>query len=1357
MGRIARVTSMGPIHSAGLKTNRIPSDAFRECVRGTLIDLDLVSADIRALLEVECGGAAAARAFFAVFEFFSATPDLERLENSLRDQLVPTDTDPLGWLGFRHNVQRWAIFKNQPEPDGRILRQHVVQLITKRRPQPIRQDFAVPDGYRPPSQVFHQTFRARISNDVHSITVVWGSPGRGKSTYLSFLTEELQKNGAALIRHHYFLSAEDSNSNRTSFIEISASLIDQLFACYPEAMAGISEELNNLRTILIQAAANLAEMERRLYIVIDGLDHVWRDTCRVDHLNHLFNEILPLPPNVSLIVGTQKVPDEQLPGRLLTIAKNDDWVEIPRMDEVAVHRWVLQQDKARPLILRFDPPPDRRAEMMDGIAKAFFEMSQGHPLHLIYAYETLIHAGGATSADDVKELPACPDGDIRTYYQGLWVRLSARAKNGLHMMAGSDFFWPRLGIRQVLGDFSEIDFLLEARNSGMVPFHSSLFAWVRERSDHAECYQALLPKIISWLANDAPDYWRWGWLWLARAQNGDYTDLMTGATRNWVIDSLAKGWPDRQIENILSAAEEKCFEDADYPRTLAIRSLKTRVSNAREFQSRDFAAYRATALAISHNRQQTLNLLDDIHGLDDDEVLNLACGGPEELSTQTFPACFGELARRVNVWILLRHRSARDFTKLSDYLIAISARMDVEAVRRTLAYVRGFKTPEPHVSRFIRLLGDAQNIDGLQFIRKTLRSERWKVQRRMADDALVRVGSLIGADVSALVAPGVEEISLFTACWFLWRDRNANYTVHLNPLPANLLRERYSVAENPDVEQFYYDSFWGALRAGLIGGAEEHSITFSRLNEANAGWLATGLDNLKQTARAIATRRLVPTFSAIYVASKDIASVEWGASTQREYAQYRAFRDALLRIAIDLHLLGVTDLANTKVPASELTIARRSAHWSDEIWVIHNAERRTRLLDKAGAAALLDDEARRLLENVTEFSERSERWTQLADLARIYQSSRAEEFLAHAAECLVGYGHHKDVSVMDVLDAVVQLGKRDPAVTLARVDKLAAIIDVITEFTDGDEMDHVRSKFIEVVAQVASCRLFSLYDHHLSNDEYLYADKCLIEFMKTVSLESREGAALARTLLDERTLGVLERRVTCETTARALLNKQDSFLGRTPRPYDELNENLKRTSNHQNGASAFDPTLFAPDDFAGLVKAIDPLADDSGLLMSKWLHHWKTEGRGSQALRAILTYFETNAITHPAERILDEAFLVSLAVEGKDAAYPWLVRAHIYRQGWQSYWTSETEIVTRLELAARYYADRWQQYIEDTSAPAPYYRRRGFGLVVGYKYLVRFLTLVGQTDLADAITTTLVSTLVEDVRDQPIPEASWFH
>lgn len=1354
---LARVAAMGPIHSAVLKTNRKPSAEFAKCLKGTQVELDLLPKEIRKLAESACGGVTEAKAFFSVFDFHGCSQDLDGYENYLRDQLVPTDTDSLGWLVFRDNVQRWATYKNQPDPDGRILWGHVAQLITKRRPQSIRQDFIVPDDYGPPSEVFSKSFRGRITKDDNPITILWGTPGRGKSTYLSYLVQELQREGAAVTRHHYFLSAEDSSTNRISFVEISTSLMDQLYVRHPEAMAGVTEEAGKLRSAIEIAAGNLAAKGQRLYIVIDGLDHVWRDTQRVDQLNHVFNELLPLPPNVSLIVGTQRVPDEQLPGKLLTIAKDDDWVEIPRMDEIAVHRWVVQQDKARPLTLRFDPTPERRGELIDEVAKAFFNISQGHPLHLIYAYEALIREGRPTSAEEVQLLPSCPDGDIRTYYKWLWVHLNADARNALHMLAGSDFFWPSLGIRQVLGDFSKIDYLLEPRHVGMVPFHSSIFAWVRERSDHAESYQALLPKIINWLANDAPEYWRWGWLWLAKAQAGDFTDLLAGATRDWVVESLVKGWPDRQIENILAAAEEKAFEDGDLPLAVSIRSLKTRVLNAREFQSRDFAVYRATALAVSCNRQQLLNLLDDIYDLTDSEVTELGRLSPRDMSSQILPACFNELARRVNAWIVLRHRPAEEFTKLSDQLLSLGALMDKETVRRTLSYARGFKEAEPHVLWLIRLLGDAQNIEGLQLIRKTLSGAKWKDHRRLISDALMRAASFLGADARELVPFGNEPLSAFAACWFLWRDRDAKLEVHVPLVPTDLIRERYSFGENTDVASFFYDAFWIALYAGLCARGNDYSMIHPGLGEDELGWLPQGLAKLEEIARGLTEGRVAPTFSAVYAEAGDVEPVNRGSASERDYEQYRAFAQALRRIAIDLHFLGISDSGNTKVPASELSRARQSTYWSDEIWVTRNAGDRIPLLDKDGAAALLTDEANVLSVKVTEFNERSGRWTELANLALLYEDGRQAEFLAHAAECLVGYGWHKDLGALDVLDAVVQLSVKDSTVTRARIDTLVPIIDVITEFTDGDETNYVRSELIKVVAKVAPERLPSLYARHLSADDYSYADECLIELVKVMDLGSPEGAALARTFLDERTLGVLEDRAVNEPAASALLAGQNAFLGRALKTRGGTKKTEEELSEPEKEAARVDPTSFNYEDFHAVAKAAAEVHYRSRKeFVAKWLHHWRAQGKISRALCSVLSYFEMSETTHDVEEILDEAFHVSLEVEGKDVAYKWLVKAHIYRHGWQSNWTSETEIMTRITLAANHYPDRWLQYIKDTSVPAPLYRRQRYSIVLGYKYLVRFLVLVGQIELADKITTAFVDSLVAEVREQPIQETPWF-
>jgi hypothetical protein len=1354
---LARVTAMGPIHSAGLKTNRIPSLEFSKCLNGVRVDINLLPKEIRESVDLACGGVAEATAFFLSFDFWGGLPDLDKYENYLHDQLVPTDTDSQGWHVFRHSVRNWAIFKNQPEPNGHILREHVVQLITKRRPQPIRQDFIVPDGYGPPSEAFDKSIRGRISKDDKPITILWGTPGRGKSTYLSYLTQELQNDGAAVTRHHYFLSLQDSSSNRISFIEISTSLMHQLNARHPEAMAGISEEPDKLSYVVKVAAGNLAAVGKRLYIVVDGLDHVWRDTQRVDQLNHLFNELLPLPPNVSLIIGTQRVTDDQLPGRLLMIANDDDWVEIPRMDEVAVHRWVVQQDKARPLILKFNPMPERRNEMIDEIAAAFFNISQGHPLHLIYAYEGLIRAGCPTSAEEVELLPPCPDGDIRTYYRGLWVRLSAGAKNALHMLAGSDFFWPSLGIRQVLGDFSEIDYFLEPRNVGMIPFHSSVFAWVRERADHTESYQALLPKIINWLTNDAPEYWRWGWLWLAKAQAGDFGDLLSGVTRDWVVESFTKGWPDQQIENILAVAEAKTFEAGDLPQTLYLRSLKTRVSNAREFQSRNFAAYRASALSVSKNHQQTLNLLDDIHNLTDSEVTELARLGPEEMSSQILPACINELARRVNAWIALRHRSGREFTELSDQLLSVSALMDEEVVRRTLNYARGFKEPEPQVSRLIRLLEDAQNIKGLLFVRKTLSGTKWKNMRQLIHDALIRAGSFVGADVRELVPLGAEPLSAFAACWFLWRDRDAVLEAYIPPAPDDLIRQHYSLIENADVTSFFYEAFWAALYLEFKAEGRDYTIIYPGLDENDSDWLAHGLMQLEVIASDIAEGSLVPTFSVVYAQVADIEPVQWPPSPERKYAQYRAFKEALLRIAIDLHFLGLSDSSKTKIHLSELSIARQSVHWSDENWVMHNVSNQIPILAKDGAAALLTDVAKGLSVKVTEFSERSERWTQLANLACFYEDGRQIEFVKHAAECLVGYGWRKDLSAMDVLDAVLELGPKDPAVTRARLDTLVPIIEEITEFTDGDETNHLRTDLIEVVAKVAPSYLSSLYEHYLSVDEHYYADKCLIEHAKVMDLKSPEGAALARTFLDERTLGVLEDRALNDLAASALLDGQNTFLGRPPKAYHTVKVTGDKLSKQEEEAAKVDPTSFGYEDFASVAEAAAALHYKSRKdFMLKWLYYWKSQGKASHALHTLLSYFEMSQTAYGAEEILDEAFLVSLAIEGKDAAYPWLVKAQIYRHGWQSFFTSETEIMERISLAAKHYSDRWFHFIKDTSVPAPYYRRRSYSFVIGYQYLVRFLVLVGQVELADKITTRMVDTLIEEVREQPIPEGSWF-
>ena len=160
-------------------------------------------------------------------------------------------------------------------------------------------------------------------------------------------------------------------------------------------------------------------------------------------------------------------------------------------------------------------------------------------------------------------------------------------------------------------------------------------------------------------------------------------------------------------------------------------------------------------------------------------------------------------------------------------------------------------------------------------------------------------------------------------------------------------------------------------------------------------------------------------------------------------------------------------------------------------------------------------------------------------------------------------------------------------------------------------------------------------------------------------------------------------------------------------------------------------------------------------MLRRWLEYWTKQGKGLVALKAVESFFKYTERIDPAERILDDAFLTSLAVQGKKEAYKWLVRAQAIRHGWQSYWTSADEVIKRLEWAAKHYKSRWREFIRDTSKPEPFWEKRDYGFSIGLRYLVRFLILVDQKELAAQYTDTLVGILVEEVSDQPLPEISW--
>jgi hypothetical protein len=348
----------------------------------------------------------------------------------------------------------------------------------------------------------------------------------------------------------------------------------------------------------------------------------------------------------------------------------------------------------------------------------------------------------------------------------------------------------------------------------------------------------------------------------------------------------------------------------------------------------------------------------------------------------------------------------------------------------------------------------------------------------------------------------------------------------------------------------------------------------------------------------------------------------------------------------------------------------------------------------------------------------------------------------------------------DILDAIAEIHDAGSTRALPLLRQVVPVVDQITTFTDGDETDWCRIELIETTARVAPGKLPNFYAHHLEDDEFRYADKVLEQHFKISKPDSPVTQALAKTFVEEASISLLTEMAAKSPALNRVLDEQLAFTGGRPTK-KEYDYGANRSGVGYFGTKK-PPNVakFKPSEFTKLISKLSDQKigyDYQRTSARDWLLHWEKHGRGRQALKSIQDFFEEEEGTHIAEAVLDLAYDVSARLEGKKAAFYWLVQAHMHRHGWQSFWTAESEIMDRLKKAAENHRSDWKRFIFETSAQAKYWRQRGHSFSIGIKYLVRFLVLVDQRQLALDFTKSCVKIVLDEVSDQPLPDCPWFN
>ena len=1349
----------GTLAQAALKTDRVPDAEFVKCLKGTKVDYTLLSAKDKAIVEKQLGSPEDAKSFFESFEFIHSLPILDDFEGALRLRIA-YDTDSGGWFQFRAQVQRWSTRKGQPTPDGKIHYIHLRQAFSVERSKPLPQGFLVPPAYSVPNEDFDRKFLKEITGS-EGLTVLWGPPGRGKSTYLSHCVARIEQKNAVCIRHHYFLSLDDRSENRFHYHAIAQSLKHQLEKAIPDL-----KELNKEFGDLLETTALRLQGEGRLLIVVvDGLDHVWREHRDHEDMEMLFSALLPLPPNIRLVVGTQKIAVEHLPARLLNVLPTEHWTELPLMSQTAVHRWVNFQDDAGRLNVQV-VGQQTHDQIVRAVANAFQEISQGLPLHLIYSFEAIARTGNAVTAEDVAALPACPTGDIRDYYRSFWKRMGAKARTILHVLSGLEFGPPPFAIHDCFGRtddsflaLDEIYHLLDYRETEVRPFHGRLFAFVRDLPEHDDAFLAHAADVLTWIEKDAPAYWHWAWLWITKAQLGDPSDLLAGPNREWAINSLVAGFPIEQLITILDHAEKAAFDAFDLTSLLTFRLLKTRTVSGPEFQTNEWPLFQEIAISLSKDPHIRALLRATLHRASVDLLPFIVRCADESVRTITAQATIAELNQRI---VRLQHNDMEnwsEYNKLAHAIVAVLANDESQSVQRVLKYAKQFEEEEAEalIAAYVKESLLASNFDNIFEVGK-----QWS--RHDIDHNVLAALCFEGLapatkpELKALAHPAIR-------CFALLKGGTAKKSRTQKDL-SHFFQE----AKDPDpvfghnIRRTVYEVFFSALATGLSGGKAQGWSNIPA--DAQKTWLSEAVRALEQLAGDIAaewkTSRRWPPLQDIY------GTFELQLSTSRSYdAQnhFIAIRLALRDIAIDLCTIAKGLDSNALIGVSDINSASMSPFWLDELWVDHFTERRISLHTPEAARALVERVGNCFDTKITEFNERTTDAVKLAMFASDYDLvPLAQKELKRALGCLLGYGWRKDLFALEVLESLDLLTKNGDGDALKALLDLAGEFEALTDYTDGAETNHIRGKYYKTISTYFPERIPACYAHLIRAGEWHYAEALATTVAETNQVESRTGRALLDSYIIPSEISAMEEpdlaaRPHTEV-ALVAVRRKTGRIGEIMSDQEETmaagasNSISKASESAEDEVSVPNPNEFPPERLEEYLSATSNVDyDDRRKLVTEWLRYWEAAGRADEVL------IELEAITSETKyysnigNALDVAFEIALQTQGRSKAFLWLIRAQVTRSGWQRWIaSSDDEAQARMQMVAQHYRERWREFIKNTSIPIFATEIERNGIVIGSSRLVYFLV---EMEVARTCALAMARIFKKELAEQPIEAPEW--
>lgn len=374
--------------------------------------------------------------------------------------------------------------------------------------------------------------------------VVTGEPGTGKSWLIENLKSTLSD--TTIIRHYCYTSLSEESEifkKRVSKDAMIGSLIAQLereigrFEIQEKKYASDIDSLNE----------RLNQVDKKVLLIIDGIDHVWRTYQKVngylsekeETILEIINQINSTNPNVSILVLTQPIDQ-------LSILSTFDKIELVPIDEAFVIQ-SLQKQKIKNIRISGAP-----------LARFVLQKSNGNALYCKYIIDSI----SKKSEDAERILNDFPvyDNNLETYY--IYLLSTLRENDDVcYILCGADYSFSKKELEDITGNgefvtetLSSLSSVLRfSQNFGYSIYHESFkrFLINHLQSKGLNINKKVYKPLIEWYKekNFFEDNKAYSHLLKLYFEVEDYKSILDTIDFEFISKSLFFGRPLKHISN----------------------------------------------------------------------------------------------------------------------------------------------------------------------------------------------------------------------------------------------------------------------------------------------------------------------------------------------------------------------------------------------------------------------------------------------------------------------------------------------------------------------------------------------------------------------------------------------------------------------------------------------------------------------------------------------------------------------------------------------------------------------------------------------------------------------------------------